>query len=155
MSELVKCVECGGNVLISSDGKRGKCEYCDQEYFYKEEKDSALVMAMNIATEYLKKCDFDNAIVHYEAILKKHPKDSEAAWGLLLSKYGIEYVRDDRFGKMIPTCHRYVEESIFNSKAYLTAIGECAKEQRAIYERKAAAIDKLQKKIKSTYGFTA
>ena len=51
MSELVKCVECGGNILISSDGKRGKCEYCDQEYFYKEEKDSALVMAMNIATE--------------------------------------------------------------------------------------------------------
>lgn len=43
MSELVKCVECGGNILISSDGKRGKCEYCDQEYFYKEEKDSALV----------------------------------------------------------------------------------------------------------------
>ena len=39
----------------------------------------------------------------YESILKEYPKDAEAAWGHVISTYGIVYAKDDRTGEMIPT----------------------------------------------------
>ena len=150
MSELERlvCTECGGDLQLDPDRKRGVCRYCRNEYFFKEEKGPALVLALNNAAGYLKRNDFDNAIVHYESVLKEYPKDSEAAWGHAISTYGIVYTKDDRTGQMIPTCSRIVKESILENRSYKQAIAECASEQRAIYEQKALFIDRIQKKIK-------
>ena len=32
--------------------------------------------------------------------------EAEAYWGLVLCRYGIEYVNDPATGKKVPTCHR-------------------------------------------------
>ena len=150
MSQLqaFQCTKCGGALDFAPDGLRAKCKYCGTEHFFKEDKAEALVMLLNEAGEYLKRNLFDDAIAKYTAILARYPEDSEAAWGLTVSTYGIVYARDDRTGKMIPTCSRIVKKSILDFSAYKTAIESCADEQKAIYESEAQFIDRLQKKIK-------
>ena len=142
------CTKCGGSLDFAADGLRAVCKYCGTEHFFKEDKAEALIMLLNEAGEYLKRNLFDDAITKYTAILARYPEDSEAAWGLAVSTYGIVYARDDRTGKMIPTCSRIVRGSILDFPAYKTAIENCADEQRSIYESEALFIDKLQKKIK-------
>ena len=39
-------------------------------------------------------CQFDSARNVYEDIIKNFPEEAEAYWGLILCKYGIEYVDD-------------------------------------------------------------
>ena len=150
MPELVRlaCTVCGAPMDADVDNKGGKCKYCGSVYRFKEEKGTSLILEMNTAAGYLNRHDFDNAIVHYESILKEYPKDAEAAWGHAISTYGIVYARDDRTQRMIPTCSRIVKESILENKSYRLAISECAEEQRAQYEESAAFIDRVQKKIK-------
>ena len=142
------CTKCGGSLDFAADGLRAVCKYCGTEHFFKEDKAEALIMLLNEAGEYLKRNLFDDAIAKYTAILARYPEDSEAAWGLTVSTYGIVYARDDRTGKMIPTCSRIVKKSILDFSAYKTAIESCADEQKAIYESEAQFIDRLQKKIK-------
>ena len=142
------CTVCGGALGFDGDGKRAVCKYCGSEFFFKEEKGSALVLALNSAAGYLHRHDFESAIVNYESILKEYPSDAEAAWGHAISTYGIIFEKDDRSGQMIPTCSRIIKESILQNKSYLLAISECAEEQRPIYEKKAVIIDKVQKRIK-------
>ena len=48
----------------------------------------------------------------YEEILNEDNEDAEAHWGLVLSKFGIEYVDDPATAKKIPTCHRASFESL-------------------------------------------
>ena len=54
----------------------------------------------------------DKAAGIYEAIVADFPDEAEAYWGLVLCKYGIEYVDDPATGKKIPTCHRSSFDSI-------------------------------------------
>ena len=142
------CTKCGGSLDFAADGLRAVCKYCGTEHFFKEDKAEALIMLLNEAGEYLKKNLFDDAIAKHTAILSRYPEDSEAAWGLAVSTYGIVYARDERTGKMIPTCSRIAKGSILDFPAYKTAIENCADEQRALYESEAQFIDKLQRKIK-------
>ena len=146
--ERIVCNVCGGNIKFTEDGKNGICKYCGSEFHFKEAKGPALALALNNAAGYLNRNDFDNAIVHYESILKEHPTDAEAAWGHTISTYGIVYAKDDRTNRIIPTCSRIVKESILDNASYRLAISECADEQRPIYEENAAYIDKVQKRIK-------
>ena len=146
--QTFNCERCGGSLEFGADGLYAKCKYCGTEHFFREDKSEALILEINVASDYLQKNDFDNAITHFGSILKRYPKDAEAAWGLAVSTYGIVYTHDDKTGKMIPTCSRIVKESILDSAAYKTAIANAAEEQRPIYESEAKFIDKLQKKIK-------
>ena len=146
--ERIICNVCGGNIQFSNDGKTGTCKYCGSEFHFKEPKSPALALALNNAAGYLNRNDFDNAIVHYESILKEHPTDAEAAWGHVISTYGIVYAKDDRTNSMVPTCSRIVKQSILDNISYRLAIRECADEQRPIYEENATYIDKIQRRIK-------
>ena len=40
---------CDGSILMSEDGKHGKCEFCGNEYYFREPKSSAVIMALNEA----------------------------------------------------------------------------------------------------------
>ena len=146
--QAFKCSCCGGSLEFGADKLSAKCKYCGTEHFFKEDKAEALIMLLNEACEYLKKNLFDDAIIKYSAILERYPEDSEAAWGLAVSTYGIYYTHDERTGKMVPTCSRIVKGSILDFPAYKTAVKFCADEQKPLYEARAKEIDALQKKIK-------
>ena len=148
MLETMRCQACGGTLEMSQDGKRGVCSYCQSEYFFKKEKKNELIAQMNIATNFLVSADFDSAIAHFSALYKQYPSDAEIAWGLVISTYGIRFEKDDKKGKMTPTCSRTIKESIIENEIYKSAIENAHDGQRAQYEDMAREIDRLQKKIK-------
>ncbi len=93
------------------------------------------------------KSEFDKAAEIYEKILQYSEKEAEAYWGLILCKYGIEYVEDPNTFKRIPTCHRTSYDAVLADEDYQNAIKYADTVQREIYEVEAIQIDKIQKRI--------
>ena len=145
---LLTCETCGGVLNYAADGKSAVCPFCGNEYFFKEEKSEALILALNRANAYRLANDFDGAITEYKLVAERNPSDAEAFWGLAISTYGIEYVEDPHTKKRVPTCRRTVKKSILEDENYLKALENASDEQKEVYERRAAVIDRLQKNIK-------
>lgn len=93
------------------------------------------------------KAEFDKASEIYEKILQSKGTEAEAYWGLILYKYGIEYVEDPATYKRIPTCHRTSYESVISDDDYKMAIQYADLSQKTIYEAEAKQIDEIQKGI--------
>lgn len=146
MANFIKCEWCGGEMTLSADGVTAECEYCGRRTVWKEPKGESLVLEMNRANSYRRANRFSDAIMSYRLITEKNPKDAEAWWGLVLSTYGIEYVKDPR-GGYVPTCHRTVREEIFENGDYRKAYALAADGQKGEYEEEAKEIDRLQKEI--------
>ena len=83
----------------------------------------------------------------YEFAIEKDGNEKSAYEGLLLAKYGIEYVKDPRTGRLVPTCHRTHFNSIYEDDAYLVLNELCDDEEKEVLAKKVAEIDKLQKAI--------
>lgn len=132
------CNSCGAN-LIYKDG-RWVCPACGA---YKEEEISnEEVTLLYNASQKLRLASFDDAEELYEDIVKKYPKNSEAHWGLVLSRYGIKY-EDDYDGRKLPTCYAATMESFLSDKEYLAALS-CAPDAKvkAYYAEQGKIIEK-------------
>lgn len=132
------CNVCGAN-LIYKDG-RWVCPACGA---YKEEEISnEEVTLLYNASQKLRLASFDDAEELYADIVKKYPKNSEAHWGLVLSRYGIKY-EDDYDGRKLPTCYAATMESFLSDKEYLAALS-CAPDAKvkAYYEEQGKIIEK-------------
>lgn len=147
MKSTMQCDRCGGEMRLSEDGLRAKCPYCNHEIVFRSPKGEALLLALARADSFRRDSRFSDAIREYKLITEENPEDSEAFWGLVLSTYGIEYVKDPRTSRYVPTCHRAVRGSILEDENYLHAIGSATEEQRADYTVQANEIDRLQKDI--------
>ncbi len=147
-TELRRCESCGGELISHESEGFWKCRFCGNKYYLKEDKGEALIFALNRASELRQKSDFDGAILEYTVILKNYPEDEEANWGMFIARCGIEYVKDDRTGSLIPTCHRTLKGDAPEDPYYRKAIENAAEQQAALYEKQAKVISRLQKKIK-------
>ena len=146
---VLNCESCGGALEYSPDGLSAVCPYCGNKYNFRGAKSEALTLALNRANAMRAACDFDGAMREYTLITERNPGDAEAWWGLVLSKYGIEYVRDPRSGLRFPTCRRTINKSILSDESYLNAIKYAAPAQAEQYKSRAADIERLQSAIKS------
>lgn len=144
---IFKCKMCGGSLEIAEGMTVCECEYCGTQQTLPKNHDDVLANNFNRANNLRMKSEFDKAQEIYEKIVGNNPNESEAYWGIVLCKYGIEYVEDPATLKKIPTCHRTQLESVMTDVDYQSAIKNADAVQRGVYEREAAAIDKLQKDI--------
>ncbi len=102
----------------------------------------------NRANHLRRLCEFDKAVSAYEAILGEDNTESEAHWGVVLSRYGIEYVEDPGSGARIPTCHRVQTESVVRDVDYLMAVEHAPDgTARSYYEAEGRRIAEIQKGI--------
>lgn len=143
----LNCETCGGPLNYSADGLTAVCPYCGNKYNFRAAKSEAVTLALNRANAMRIACDFDGAIREYSLIAERCPEDSEAWWGLTLSTYGIEYVADSRTKRLVPTCRRYLKNSILTDENYLNAIKFAPPEQAEQYRARAEVIDRLQRAI--------
>ena len=74
--------------------------------------------------------------------LAHSPEEAEAYWGLVLCKYGIEYVDDPATGKKIPTCHRSSFDSIMEDSDFEQAL-ENADPNDSVMRRTKAIIQSM------------
>lgn len=140
---------CGGSLEVQKGQTICECEYCGTKQTVSATDDEITTNLYNRANNLRIKCEFDKAQEIYEKIVAKNPNEAEAYWGIVLCKYGIEYVEDPNTYKRVPTCHRTQLESVLTDVDYLSAIENADYNQKLIYEQEAEEIDKLQKDILS------
>ena len=143
---VFKCKMCGGALEINNHETVAICEYCGTNQTIPTFDDEKKLSLFNRANNLRFKSEFDKAAGIYENIIAEFPDESEAYWGLVLCKYGIEYV-DDKDGKKIPTCHRTLPTPIMRDEDFQQACENADIIAKGIYREEAKAIDVIQKKI--------
>lgn len=137
-----ECRTCGGTMQVISKGM-GKCMWCNRVDSMPTIDSEKFNRAERLRREQQ---SFDEAADLYRQIIADNPDEEEAYWGLVLCKFGIEYVEDvDK--KMIPTCHRTIETSILDDTDYILACQKASDEKRHHYEEQAGIIQKIQSEI--------
>lgn len=143
---VLKCKMCGGTLVLSNE-KFVICEYCGTTQTVPSLDNDKKILLHNRANAFRLRNEFDKAIVTYENIVNEFTDDSEGYWGLVLSKYGIEYIDDPKTGRKIPTCHRVNARAILDDIDYKNAIKYSDVLVTKLYEEEAKEIDRLQKEI--------
>ena len=146
---ILKCKMCGGELNVSESASIAECEFCGTKQTIPTSNNENLQGLFNRANILRMKSEFDKSAETYEKIIQKDETQAEAYWGLILCKYGIEYVEDPQSFKRIPTCHRTSFDSIIADDDYKSALSYADSVQREIYESEAKEIDRLQKDILS------
>lgn len=144
---VFKCKMCGGDIEPIKNTNTGKCIYCKSVMTLPNLDNEKIVNLYNRANDFRLSNDFDKAYDIYETILELDNKQIEAHWGLLLCKYGVEYVDDPKTGKKIPTCHRTIPLSILKDKEFEIIKKNSYGEALKLYEDEADTIAEIQKKI--------
>ena len=146
---VFKCKMCGGTLEIAGGESVLECEYCGTKQTLPKTTDEVAGNLFNRANNLRLKCEFDKAEEIYKTIVNENPDEAEGYWGMVLCRYGIEYVEDPSSHKRIPTCHRTSYEAVTKDVDYLAAIEHADALQKAVYEAEAKAIDEIQKDILS------
>ena len=144
---IFKCKMCGGNLTANEKMTVGTCESCGSTMTLPGDTGEKKANLFNRANHYRRSNDFDKAMATYENILNEDDADAEAHWGLVLCKYGIEYVEDPKTGKRVPTCHRAQYGSVLADADYRAAVANAEGEAKALYEGEARQIEGIQKQI--------
>ena len=109
-----KCKMCGGDL----DPKEGEavvtCPFCGTKQTIASNDSEKKTNLFNRANALRLRNEFDKALLAYQAILAEFPDEAEAYWGIVLCRYGIEYVDDPATKKKKPTM---IMRSIMPSKA--------------------------------------
>ncbi|MBQ8942190.1 MAG: toll/interleukin-1 receptor domain-containing protein [Firmicutes bacterium] len=144
---IFKCKMCGGDLNIQQGMTVCECEFCGTTQTIPSADDEKKTNLFNRATQLRRANEFDRAISVYEQLINEFPDEAEAYWGLVLCKYGIEYVDDPLTYRKIPTCHRTSYESIFDDVNYKQAIEKADPVACSVYEDEAKVISDIQKGI--------
>ncbi|MBO4494248.1 MAG: TIR domain-containing protein [Clostridiales bacterium] len=144
---VFRCKMCGGNLDIKEGMTVCKCGYCGSVQTVPQLDNEKKFNLFSRANRLRSACEFDKASGVYETIVSEYPEEAEAYWGLLLCKYGIEYVDDPGTGKKVPTCHRSSFESIMDDEDF-EMVMECSDTvSRSVYRDEAKSIEKLRIEI--------
>ena len=144
---IIKCKMCGGDLELVPDSTVCECAYCGTRQTVPSADSEKMLSLFHRAGKLLRACEFDKAYGVYESIIAEFPDEAEAYWGLVLCKFGIEYVDDPATGKKVPTCHRSSFESIFEDENFEQACENADDIARRVYREEAKAIEELRKGI--------
>lgn len=144
---VIKCKMCGGDLVIEPGATVAECEYCGTKQTIPNQDDEKKLTLFARANRLRMGCEFDKAAGIYESIVADFPQEAEAYWGLVLCKYGIEYVDDPATGKKIPTCHRSSFESIMEDSDFEQAQENADVVARKVYREEAKQIEEIRKGI--------
>jgi LSD1 subclass zinc finger protein len=137
MSVGIRCKGCKANLKFVPNATVVKCEYCNTEQPLPVLDSKKKIDLLNRANELRMNCEFDRAFGVYETIISEFQREAEAYWGLVLCKYGIEYVDDPLTHKKIPTCHRSSFDSVLDDPNYKKTLQYANPEAREAYIREA------------------
>ena len=144
---VLKCKMCGGDLHFEEGASICECEYCGNTNTLPVVSSDQEMNLFNRANHFRMINEFDKAISAYERILDTDDTNAEAHWGIVLSRYGIEYVEDPVSHERIPTCHRVQLTSILSDPDYLAAVEHADSIASAEYKVQAEKIAQIQKGI--------
>ncbi len=146
---IIKCKMCGGDLELLEGATVAECEYCGTTQTVPSADNEKKLTLFSRANRLRAGCEFDKAAGIYESIVADFPQEAEAYWGLILCKYGIEYVDDPATAKKIPTCHRSSFQSILEDSDFELVLENADVLARKVYRDEAKVIEELRKNILS------
>ena len=149
---VIKCKMCGGDLQIVEGNSVCECEYCGSKQTVPTADNEKKMTLFIRANRLLRNCEFDKASGVFETIVGEFPEEAEAYWGLVLCKYGIEYVDDPVTGKKIPTCHRSSFDSVLDDSNFEQACENTDAIARRVYRDEARQIEALRQAILEVSG---
>lgn len=149
---IIKCKMCGGDLNIAEESTVAECEYCGSRQTIPNQDNEKKLTLFARADRLRRACEFDKAAGVYESIVADFPEEAEAYWGLVLCRYGIEYVDDPATGKKIPTCHRSSFDSILDDTDFDQACENADPIARRLYRDEAKAIENIRRGILEVSG---
>ena len=144
---VIKCKMCGGDLVLTERVTVAECEYCGSKQTVPNVDNEKKLTLFGRANRLRLANDFDKAAGVYESIVAEFTEEAEAYWGLVLCRYGIEYVDDPATGKKIPTCHRSSFDSIFEDTDFEQACENADPIARRLYRDEAKVIEEIRKGI--------
>ena len=149
---MIKCKMCGGDLNVTEGMTVAECEYCGTRQTVPNVDNEKKLTLFSRANRLRLACEFDKAAGVYENIVAEFPEEAEAYWGLVLCRYGIEYVDDPATGKKVPTCHRSSFDSILEDSDFEQACENADAVARRVYREEAKAIEDIRKGILEVSG---
>ena len=147
MAVVMKCKMCGGDLVLTPDTTVAECEYCGSVQTVPTQDNEKKLVQFERADRLRRNCEFDKAAGVYESIVADFRQEAEAYWGLVLCKYGIEYVDDPATGKKVPTCHRSSFDSIMDDPNFDQTLENADVVARKVYREEAKVIEEIRKGI--------
>ncbi len=144
---VFKCKICGGGLNISPGMTVCECEYCGIKQTVPDVAGKDIRSSFNRAGMLRIRGEFDKAEALYAKLARSCPAESEARWGLLLCRYGVEYAQDSKTLEYSPLCHIPSTESVKESSLFKQVMENAAAAQRGIYIEEADRIEKSRKEI--------
>ena len=144
---VIKCKMCGGDLALTEGQSVAECEYCGSRQTVPAADNEKKLTLFARANRLRFACEFDKAAGIYESIVADFQEEAEAYWGLVLCKYGIEYVDDPATGKKIPTCHRSSFESVMENGNFEQALENADAPARKVYREEAKQLEEIRKGI--------
>ncbi len=144
---IIKCKMCGGDLDISEGLSVCECEYCGTKQTVPSADNEKKLTLFARAGRLRAANEFDKAAGVYETIVADFPEEAEAYWGLVLCRYGIEYVDDPATGKKIPTCHRVSFDSVLEDSDFEQACENADAVARRQYREEAKQIEDIRRGI--------
>ena len=103
---IIKCKMCGGDLELVTGSTVAECEYCGTRQTVPNADNEKKLTLFSRAGRLRAACDFDKAASIYESIVADFPEEAEAYWGLVLCKYGSEYIDDPATAQKVPPCRQ-------------------------------------------------
>ena len=148
----IKCKMCGGDLNVTEGMTVAECEYCGTKQTVPNVDNEKKLTLFSRANRLRLACEFDKAAGVYENVVSEFPTEAEAYWGLVLCRYGIEYVDDPATGKKVPTCHRSSFDSILEDSDFEQACENADAIARRVYRDEAKTIEDIRKGILEVSG---
>jgi len=144
---VIKCKMCGDDLVLIEGQNVMECQSCFCRQTVPSADNEKKLNMFASANKLRAACEFDRAAGVYDAIRAEFPSEAEAYWGLVLCKYGIEYVDDPATGRKVPTCHRVSYDSVMED-ANLDLALDCADVvARKVYREEAKQLEKIREGI--------
>lgn len=144
---IIKCKMCGGDLRIEDGTTVAECEYCGTKQTVPNADNEKKIKLFERANRLRAACEFDKAAGVYESIVADFDTEAEAYWGLILCKFGIEYVDDPATGDKVPTCHRSSFDSVLEDPNFELVMENSDAISRKVYRDEAKAIEELRRSI--------
>ena len=142
---IIRCKMCGGELALIENQTVAECEYCGSRQTVPTMDNEKKLTLFARASRLRAACEFDKAAGIYETIVADFPEEAESYWGLVLCKYGIEYVDDPATGKKIPTCHRSSFESLLEDPDFEQTLENADALARRVYREEAKQIEQIRR----------
>jgi len=141
---VLRCKVCGEILDVEQGHTFCECENCKTvQTIPLQEKDYDL---FNKAAQYCNEKEFDKAAQIYEELIEENPGETEAYWGLLLSRYGVVYSFDEDKDRINIDCTHYSNVSIFDDENFNLVMKNADFRAIAIYAKQANEIEDIRKK---------